>query len=150
MEKYVLTSGQTVIKYPIYPHEFHEYIGESPYTIQILVDAGIYRVFPVEKGTSWNKNYTESHPTWTGDRWVESWVESDATQEEIAERTAYQWTVIRKTRNRLLADTDWTQFADVPLDTETKQTFADYRQQLRDITEQPDPFDIWFPEVPNA
>jgi len=41
---------------------------------------------------------------------------------------------IREQRDTLLQMTDWTVLPDVNLDEETKQTFVDYRQQLRDIT----------------
>ena len=41
---------------------------------------------------------------------------------------------LRAKRNKLLADTDWTQFADSPLTAEQKFVYAEYRQQLRDIT----------------
>ena len=40
---------------------------------------------------------------------------------------------VRVERNRLLADTDWTQNADVPQ--ATKDKLATYRQELRDITD---------------
>jgi hypothetical protein len=46
-------------------------------------------------------------------------------------------------RNQMLKDTDWTQVADSPVD---KATWALYRQALRDITQQPDPFSITWPE----
>lgn len=39
-------------------------------------------------------------------------------------------------RNALLAESDWTQLADVPLSAEQKAAWAAYRQQLRDITDQ--------------
>ena len=42
--------------------------------------------------------------------------------------------VIRSRRNKMLSDTDWTQFADSPLSDEKKEAFKVYRQQLRDMT----------------
>ena len=39
-------------------------------------------------------------------------------------------------RNSLLAESDWTQLADVPLTVEQKAEWANYRQHLRDITSQ--------------
>lgn len=39
----------------------------------------------------------------------------------------------RTKRNKLLADSDWTQVADAPVD---QSAWATYRQALRDITEQ--------------
>ena len=41
---------------------------------------------------------------------------------------------IRKERNQLLAECDWTQFTDTPLSVEKKAEWATYRQALRDIT----------------
>lgn len=40
---------------------------------------------------------------------------------------------LRKIRNGLLKECDWTQFADSPLTQEQKQAWATYRQQLRDL-----------------
>jgi hypothetical protein len=65
------------------------------------------------------------------------------TQEELDQRTTTQWQVIRSGRNQMLKDTDWTQVADSPVD---KAAWALYRQALRNITQQPDPFNITWPE----
>lgn len=40
---------------------------------------------------------------------------------------------IRGQRNKLLADTDWTQIPDAPLSGDEKLAFATYRQELRDL-----------------
>ena len=58
-----------------------------------------------------------------------------------------QWPVVRSQRNALLSASDWTQLPDVPL--ATKETWAIYRQALRDITEQTDPFNINWPVRPD-
>lgn len=57
-----------------------------------------------------------------------------------------EWPLIRAQRNQLLQASDWTQLPDVPLS--TKEAWASYRQALRDITEQPDPFNIVWPTPP--
>lgn len=64
------------------------------------------------------------------------------TEQELKERIRNEWTVIRQQRNRLLAESDWTQLADSPAD---KDKWAVYRQELRDITIQEDPFSIVWP-----
>ena len=56
------------------------------------------------------------------------------------------WVKARQTRDNLLGACDWTQLPDVPL--ETKTVWAGYRQALRDITDQPDPFSINWPVPP--
>jgi hypothetical protein len=64
------------------------------------------------------------------------------TEQELKERIKNEWTTIRQQRNRLLSESDWTQLADSPAD---KDKWAVYRQELRDITTQEDPFSIVWP-----
>jgi hypothetical protein len=64
------------------------------------------------------------------------------TQEELDQRVVTQWQVVRNQRNQMLKDTDWTQLSDSPVD---KAALATYRQALRDITTQADPFNIVWP-----
>jgi hypothetical protein len=65
------------------------------------------------------------------------------TAEELQSRIDTQWQVIRTQRNQMLKDSDWTQVADAPVD---KTAWSLYRQELRDITTQPDPFNITWPD----
>ena len=67
--------------------------------------------------------------------------------EEIATRTKQEWTAVRFERNRHLTACDWTQLPDAPVDAATWTT---YRQALRDITTQADPFNIQWPTKPAA
>ena len=57
-----------------------------------------------------------------------------------------EWPLVRAKRDRLLLESDWTQLPDVPL--ATKEAWAEYRQQLRDVTFQSDVFNIQWPEKP--
>ena len=61
-----------------------------------------------------------------------------------------QWIVVRRTRNRLLLDSDWTDTASAParLGQALHQPWLTYRQALRDITLQTDPFAIVWPVAP--
>lgn len=69
------------------------------------------------------------------------------TKQWIDTRTSEtQWVVIRAERNQRLQATDWTQLADIPQ--ETKVLWEPYRQALRDVTTQPDPFNIVWPTTP--
>jgi len=58
------------------------------------------------------------------------------------------WITVKSTRNDLLSLSDWTQMPDVSLT--TKSAWAVYRQQLRDITTQADPFNIVWPTAPGG
>jgi hypothetical protein len=84
--------------------------------------------------------------------WVEKYVAKDMfadTTDEDGKKTtkaeheaAYQATLDarvaeghRVTRNKLLADTDWTQVNDSPLANDVKTQWAVYRSELRNITD---------------
>ena len=58
------------------------------------------------------------------------------------------WTYVRSQRTQLLYLCDWTQLPDAPLTTQQKTDWTTYRQALRDITLQPDPFNITWPTEP--
>ena len=63
-----------------------------------------------------------------------------------ANKDAQQAAGVRANRSRKLADSDWTQVADSPVD---KAVWATYRQALRDITAQAGfPWTITWPESP--
>ena len=67
----------------------------------------------------------------------------DASKKEIvrddtakaAWELAEEWKQIRAERNRLLAETDWTQGGDSPLTTQKKSDWAIYRTSLRTLPE---------------
>lgn len=81
-----------------------------------------------------------------GDTWVEEWISTPATPEQIAERTEAKATEVRKQRNDLLNACDWTQLPDAPIDA---ITWATYRQELRDVTAQANfPWNVVWPEQP--
>jgi hypothetical protein len=63
-------------------------------------------------------------------------------------KTPEQWLVIRGLRNSKLSSCDWTMLSDVPLAPSVKTEWETYRQALRDITDQSDPFNITWPTPP--
>ena len=67
--------------------------------------------------------------------------------EEVAARIEQEWGAVRWQRNQKLSACDWTQLPDAPVD---GVAWAAYRQELRDITGQPDPFNIVWPEIPTV
>ena len=58
------------------------------------------------------------------------------------------WSKARQKRDALLSACDWTQLPDVP--SATQQAWQAYRQALRDITTQADPFKIEWSMPPNT
>ena len=59
-----------------------------------------------------------------------------------------QWGVVRGQILLKLRASDWSVLPDVPLTAEKKEEWETYRQELRDITDQPDPFNITWPTPP--
>lgn len=75
----------------------------------------------------------------------DTWLEVAKTQEENKFATE-----IREKRDKLLADTDWTQMQDTALSDEKVEEYKIYRQELRDITAQDNfPYKVDFPTKPS-
>ena len=60
-----------------------------------------------------------------------------------------QWQQIREQRLQLLQSSDWTQIEDFDLGAD-RPAWAVYRQALRELTTQPNPFAISWPVPPSA
>ena len=75
--------------------------------------------------------------------------ETTAAEQETAYKAikdAEQASAVRQSRGDKLADSDWTQVADAPVD---KAVWATYRQALRDITAQSGfPWTVTWPDAP--
>lgn len=102
---------------------------------------------PAYAGAVWNHGYEPDQPfgtfNYAGLNWLSEEVDKP-TEEELFEKwnTTYKalwqasgpgspWTELRRNRDILLAETDWSQLEDV--NAETKATYATYRQALRDL-----------------
>lgn len=79
--------------------------------------------------------------------WTQNYIVTDLSADESAAKVGAQWDVIRAERNKLLVESDWTQLPDVPVDA---AVWATYRQALRDVTTQANPFAIVWPESPSS
>jgi len=111
-----------------------------------LIEWDMHVVQPTPIPVDHTKNITEGTPTLIDGVYYKSWIKTDATANEISYRVENQWEIIRIQRNELLAECDWTQLADIP--SETKVIWSQYRQSLRDITSQTNPFSITWPVKP--
>lgn len=77
----------------------------------------------------YTKNYERSARNNAG-TWEEQWIESDATSEQVTERTTSKANEARQQRTTKLTDSDWTQLVDSTAD---KAAWATYRSALRDL-----------------
>ncbi len=111
-----------------------------------LADWDMYVVTPTSMPNDYTKNIIEGTPVLTDGVYYQNWIQTDASQSDIDYRLENQWFIVREIRNELLAECDWTQLSDIP--TETKNIWSNYRQQLRDVTNQSNPFNIEWPVKP--
>jgi len=121
----------------------------SPLTDDIAASFNVYPVTatpaPAFDYTKNNVLSIEKH----GGSWVQVWTQVNASAEEVTQRTENKATEIRNDRNQRLADSDWTQLADSPLDADAKLAWSLYRETLRMIPQQPDfPWNVNWPPAP--
>ena len=69
----------------------------------------------------------------------------NTTADEQTELINQKWNEIRNTRNILLQDTDWRASSDLTL----SDNWKTYRQALRDVPTQSDPYNITWPTEPS-
>lgn len=79
-------------------------------------------------------------------KWYTKYSVADMDQETKDALDAQQAALIRSQRTQKLAESDWTQVADAPVD---KAAWAVYRQALRDVTTQTGfPWEVTWPAQP--
>lgn len=92
----------------------------------------------------------EGDPVNDNGTWRQTWTVHSYESEELAQRKAIdaanKSANIREERDTKLAQSDWTQVADAPVD---KAAWATYRQALRDLTAQAGfPWTVTWPDAP--
>lgn len=71
------------------------------------------------------------------------------TESEIAADVEQKWVNIKAQRAIYLAESDWTQLVDSPIaGTPLQELWREYRQALRDITNDPNPDSVVWPQKP--
>jgi hypothetical protein len=117
------------------------------WTPELVEELGLDPVFetPAPSVTRYQTAYKDGVEQVAG-KWVWKWSISEMDDEAKAAKDAAQATAVRADRDRRLADSDWTQVADAPVD---KAAWATYRQGLRDVPAQAGfPWDITWPVKP--
>jgi hypothetical protein len=120
----------------------------TPLTDELLESFGVHSVLETPHDSDYTKNYEELEPQLSGSNYVQVWNISDASEEEINTRKDEKWGEIREIRNTLLQQSDWTQFQDSPISGSKLIEWQTYRQQLREITSQSNPYDLSWPVRP--
>jgi hypothetical protein len=82
--------------------------------------------------------------------WTQNYIVSELDPETSTAKIEGQWDVVRAERSKLLTNTDWWVTKAAETNTTISAEQHTYRQALRDITEQADPFNIIWPIEPVA
>ena len=115
-------------------------------TEQIINDFGGDVVFegPQAQPTRYQIGFRDGVELVNG-KWFTKYSVADLSADAIAAKDAEQAKAVRTQRSQLLAESDWTQLADAPVD---KTLWSVYRQALRDISSQKGfPWDVIWPEL---
>ena len=145
MEIRIRTTGQVM-----YESEFRSLHSNSslpPLTKEVLNDLGADVVFEGAQAqpTRYQIGFRDGVEQVDG-KWFTKYSVSDLDADGIALKDEEQAKSVRATRNSLIAECDWTQVEDSPVD---KAAWATYRQELRDLTLQAGfPFDVTYPTKP--
>lgn len=151
---YLKVSGSTIT----YPYSVYDLKTENPNTSfpttipdSLLEEFGVYKVELKDSGydNDDTKNVVEVTPTLSGSVYVQTYQITDADSETIEKRKEIKWAEVRTKRNTLLSESDWTQFQDSPITGSTLTEWQTYRQSLRDVTSQSDPYNIVWPTIPS-
>ena len=151
---YLKVSGSTIT----YPYSVYDLKTENPNTSfpttipdSLLEEFGVYKVELKDSGydNDDTKDVVEVTPTLSGSVYVQTYQITDADSETIEKRKEIKWVEVRTKRNTLLSESDWTQFQDSPITGSTLTEWQTYRQSLRDVTTQSDPYNIVWPTIPS-
>jgi hypothetical protein len=143
----------------MYPYDINEHIANNPSTYaklysfeddettETLISSSIFCV--VESDTivshSLYQYTTEVTPVQSGSVYVKTYSIQNLSTQEIDEAIEYRWNYVRKKRDKLLSETDYLALQDT---TPLTEEWTIYRQSLRDVTNQSDPFNVSWPTKP--
>ena len=136
---YALTKNNFITKWPITVDTLREENKDVSFPNQFEdFDYASFGVVFVEETTPPTYDFRtqrieELIPVNVDEKWKQKWKLVELSDKEKQAALAAAGSAIRSDRNRRLAECDWTQLPDAPVDT---VTWASYRQELRDITSQ--------------
>lgn len=148
----------------VYPYSMSEFraanpnvsLPENPTEAQ-LNEQGMYTVYPTPQ-PKYNpilQNETEGAPENTDNKWYQTWVITEATQQEIEYRSANAKTANANYGKQLLLDTDWAAPSSIADPAESnphlvnRQEFLAYRSAVRAIVLNPSVEAPNWPAKPN-
>lgn len=144
---YALLQNGTIAEYPVYAGEIKLRFPNTSFPLEFEPPDDYVAIADVPRPEiSHTENVAEGTPELLDGTWTRTWVVTPASAEEIAQRTERQAQSVRADRTRRLAECDWTQLADAPVDA---AAWATYRQALRDVPAQSNfPWEVDWPLAP--
>ena len=148
---YILVQNEQIIGRPRpLPVSWENISNFHVFDNQTLKQYGWYPYRFVETQKNENQYYDGSDFVIEETEVVEYQKVRNKTEQEITEEIESMWRSIRDRRNVFLTESDWTQLPDSPLTNQKQTEWQIYRQSLRDITTQLNPFSIEWPTPPEA
>jgi hypothetical protein len=160
---YAKIDGTTLVTYPYGPGELEQdrpgsFVGPNYDLVECFNNTdlslhGFSLVQVTEEAVPVFNSITQrcalsTIPIFKSNNWVLTWITTNKSEEELALELYDRKLNVRARRKEKLVDTDWTQLQDAPVDS---VEWAAYRQQLRDITNQPGfPDSITWPTEPSS
>lgn len=144
-----IKNSEIVYPYSIQQLKLDEYNVSFPneLTTEILEEFGVHMVQQTPIPNDYTKNISEGTPQLIDGVYTQIWNQTDATQSEIDLKIQNKWEEIRVARNEILKECDWTVLPDSPVSSSIEE-WKTYRQELRDLTSQSNPFEIVWPTHP--
>lgn len=155
---FALIKDGTVVKFP---YTFRDLRIDNPLTsfprnmtaLQAK-EHGVEKVVEAirpEYNSRTHKISIQKTPSFDGEKWVLAWDITPLSQEEIDEIRVKLEASIRRKRDQKLAETDFIVLKHYEAGTPVPQAWVDYRQSLRDVTQQAEfPYRVAFWPKPEA
>lgn len=143
---HVLVYNNSVEKYP---YSINELKKDNPNisfpknpSAETLMEWGVYpcEMLPTPTYDHLTETVKQNQPSQNENgEWIVTWFIQQLPENQASEN-------IRRKRDELLDESDWTQVADAPVD---QSAWATYRQELRDISQQEGfPYNVTWPNKP--
>jgi hypothetical protein len=118
---------------------------------EVFASYGVFRIVeaPAPSYDDRTQRLVTQPPALVNGQWTVTRAVVNKDQAQIDNEANQKAANVRKQRDNLLAETDWTQLIDSPFSNDTNGVWQAYRQALRDIPEQAGfPWDVIWPTKP--
>jgi len=152
---YAKQSGSEVI----YPYDLNLFIQEkreenSLYTFADITDdellsSSIYPFVQVDTPeVNYSQSLTETTPIFSESKYYQQWDIGLLDPTVVEYDKSLEWRTVRRKRTELLQDSDWVLLPHSPITGSKLDEWIQYRQDLRNITNNDNPFEIEWPTKP--